>query len=74
MDEKGCQMSGGRQGSGMKFIFTAEDKEHYCLHSDNLELVTIIECVSIAGTMMLPAFILKDGPVAHHSNIEGVTV
>ncbi|KAI6032700.1 hypothetical protein F5J12DRAFT_779149 [Pisolithus orientalis] len=48
MDEKGCQMGGGRQGSGMKFIFSLEDKEHYHLHSDNLELVSIIECVNAA--------------------------
>ncbi|KAI6157716.1 hypothetical protein BKA82DRAFT_3936356, partial [Pisolithus tinctorius] len=52
MDKKGCQMGRGRQGSGMKFIFSLEDKEHYCLHSDNLELVSIIECVNAAGTVV----------------------
>lgn len=71
MDEKGCQMGGGRQGSGMKFIFGSEDKERYRLHSDNLELVSIIECVNAAGTAMPPAFILKDGPIADHS-VEGI--
>lgn len=72
MDEKGCQMGGGRQGSGMKFIFSSEDKEHYRLHSDNLELVSIIECVNAAGTAMPPAFIMKDGPLADHSDVEGI--
>jgi len=74
MDEKGCQMGGGRQGSGMKFIFASEDKERYRLHSDNLELVSIIESVNAAGTAMPPAFILKDGPIADHSDVEGIAV
>ena len=72
MDEKGCQMGGGRQGSGMKFIFASEDSKRYRLHSDNLELVSIIECVNAAGTAMPPAFILKDSPIADHSDVEGI--
>ena len=56
----------------MKFIFSSEDKEHYRLHSDNLELVSIIECVNAVGTAMPPAFIMKDGPLADHSDVEGI--
>jgi len=29
-DEKGVQMGGGQNGLGMKFIFGAEAREHYC--------------------------------------------
>ncbi|KAG1727550.1 DDE superfamily endonuclease-domain-containing protein [Suillus paluster] len=62
MDEKGNQMGGGRKNTGMKFIFSAEDSDCYRVHSDNLELVTIIECVSTAGAKMPPWFVLSEGP------------
>lgn len=62
MDEKGIQLGGGRKNNGRKFIFTRRQKEHYRIKSNNLELVTIIECVSAAGVAMPPSFVLKDGP------------
>ncbi|KAG2075020.1 hypothetical protein BDR04DRAFT_1006677, partial [Suillus decipiens] len=49
VDEKGCQMGGGRKGDNSKFIFSKNNRERYRIHSDNLELVTIIECVSETG-------------------------
>lgn len=60
-DEKGAQMGGGRNGLGMKFIYAAEAKERYRQHSDNLELVTILECANAAGNIMPPYFVLKEG-------------
>ncbi|KIK83137.1 hypothetical protein PAXRUDRAFT_803892 [Paxillus rubicundulus Ve08.2h10] len=72
MDKRGNQMGGGRKGSGMNFIFWTENKEHYHLHCDNLELVSILECISAAGTAMPPCFIMKEGPLADHSDIEGI--
>ncbi|KAG1840558.1 hypothetical protein F4604DRAFT_1598800, partial [Suillus subluteus] len=72
MDEKGNQMGGGRKGDGTKYIFWIEDKEQYRMHSDNLELVTILECVNAAGTAMPPFLVLSDGPVADHGDIEGI--
>ena len=62
VDEKGLQLGGGRKNSGRKFIFTRRHKDRYRIRSDNLELVTVIECVSAAGVVMPPTFILKDGP------------
>lgn len=62
MDEKGIQLGGGRKNNGRKFIFTRRHKDRYRIRSDNLELVTIIECISAAGVMMPPTFVLKDGP------------
>ncbi|KIK73693.1 hypothetical protein PAXRUDRAFT_177733 [Paxillus rubicundulus Ve08.2h10] len=41
----------------MKFIFWTENTEHYCLHCDNLELVSILECINAAGTTMPPCFL-----------------
>ena len=54
-------MGGGRSGLGMRCIYAAEDKECYRQHSDNLELVTILECANAAGDIMPPYFVLKDG-------------
>jgi len=62
MDEKGNQMGGGRKNTGAKFIFSSEDSDRYWVHSNNLELVTIIECVSAAGAKMPPWFVLSEGP------------
>ena len=43
------------------------------IHSDNLELVTIIECVSAAGDSVPPSFIFADGPInAGYWNIEDI--
>ena len=62
-DEKGGQHGGGRKGDGQKFIFSKQDTDYYRQHSDNLELVTIIECANAAGEMMKPYFVMKDGPL-----------
>jgi len=61
-DEKGVQMGGGRKNSGKKFYFFKDQKNRYRLGSDNLELVTVMECVSAAGDVMPPSFVLSDGP------------
>jgi len=63
MDEKGNQLGGGRKGDGSKYIFSSSNRDKYRLHSDNLELVTIFECVSAAGAVMPPWFVLKEGTV-----------
>ncbi|KAG1836965.1 hypothetical protein F4604DRAFT_1601997, partial [Suillus subluteus] len=42
VDEKGCQMGGGRKGDNSKFIFLKNNQEHYRIHSDNLELVLLL--------------------------------
>jgi hypothetical protein len=63
MDEKGCQMGGGRKNSGRKYIFTRGRKDRYRLRSDNLELATVIECISAAGDAVPPTFVLSDGPL-----------
>lgn len=72
MDEKGIQMGGGRKRSGEKFIFDRSQKSRYCIQNDNLELVTVIECVSAAGASISPSFILKKGTAVESSHIDGV--
>jgi hypothetical protein len=63
MDEKGIQMGGGRKNSNKKFLYLKDQTEKHCLKSDNLELVTVIECVSAAGDIVPPSFCLKSGSV-----------
>jgi hypothetical protein len=63
MDEKGCQMGGGRGNTRMKYIYSEQTTDRYRIHSDNLELVTIIECVSAAGAKMPPWFVLTTGQI-----------
>ena len=63
MDEKGLQLGGGRKRSKKFFrLKSLKQSKFYQIRSDNLELVTIIECISPAGLSIPPAFILAQGP------------
>jgi hypothetical protein len=46
MDEKGIQLGGGRKNNGQKFYQhdSLPWSDFYRVRSDNLELVTVIEC------------------------------
>ncbi|EGO28488.1 hypothetical protein SERLADRAFT_346477, partial [Serpula lacrymans var. lacrymans S7.9] len=57
MDEKGIQLGGGRKSNGRLFFFCRYDRQNYRIHGGNLELVTVIECVSAIGGNILPGFI-----------------
>jgi hypothetical protein len=65
MDEKGVQVGGGRKQDGKKFYYPKKQtgfvgrKTKYKISSDNLELVTVVECVSAAGVSVPPAFVVK---------------
>jgi len=61
MDKKGIQMGGGRKNIGKKYLYLKHKKQKYQIRSDNLELVTIIECVSAAGEVVPPSFCLQEG-------------
>jgi len=61
MDEKGVQMGGGRKKCSKKFYYLRSQKHRYRIQSDNLELVTIVECVSAAGDVVPPSFCLQNG-------------
>lgn len=63
MDEKGCQFGGGRTNNQTRFLFPVNAKDRYRIQSDNLELATVIECVSAAGDSLPPSIILKNGPM-----------
>jgi hypothetical protein len=59
MDEKGIQLGGGRKGDGTQYLFARDQKHKVRLKSDNLELVTLIECVSAEGCYLTPTFIFS---------------
>ncbi|EGN97099.1 hypothetical protein SERLA73DRAFT_57716 [Serpula lacrymans var. lacrymans S7.3] len=59
MDEKGCQQGGGRGQSRIKYLISCRAKNHYKFHSDNLELVTVIECICADGTNLQPGFVFS---------------
>lgn len=62
MDEKGIQISGGRKGSSRKFICGRKQRASIRLRSSNLELVTVVECISANGEALPPSFILSGEP------------
>jgi len=65
MDEKGIQMGGGRNGRRIVYFFGVEDKMKYKIQVDDLQLVTIIDCVCADGTAEIgPGFVFPG--VAKH--------
>jgi hypothetical protein len=57
MDEKGIQIGGGRKNNGQKYFFSRRQWSRYRLKDENLELVTVIKCVSAEGDWLKPGFI-----------------
>lgn len=60
VDEKGVQMGGGRKNSQRRYFFSRKDQKMYRVHSDKLELVTIVDCVCEDGTALIkPCFVFS---------------
>jgi hypothetical protein len=51
MDEKGVQRGGGKKSNNRKYFVGRHSRTNYKAASDNLELITIIECVSVDGAL-----------------------
>jgi hypothetical protein len=58
MDEKGVQRGGGKKGNNRKYFVGRNARTNYKAASANLELVTIIECVSVNGALE-PGFVFS---------------
>ncbi|KAJ3859892.1 hypothetical protein EV359DRAFT_10174, partial [Lentinula novae-zelandiae] len=59
VDEKGIQMGGGQKNSQQRF-FSCKDQKMYCMHSDKLKLVTIVDCICADGTAPIkPCFVFS---------------
>lgn len=60
MDEKGCQLGGGRKARQQKYFISRTKRPQYRKHSSNLELITILECVCADGSSELfPGFVFS---------------
>lgn len=61
-DETMGQFSGGRKNDRRKFLYLRTNKTCNRLGSDNLQMATVIECISAAGVICPPSFIFTPGP------------
>jgi len=59
MDEKGCQRGGRKKGTCRKYFFSRCLRSKYKYQSANLELITIIECISADGKDLWPGFVFE---------------
>lgn len=59
MDKKGCQRGGGRKASQQKYFVPRTKRPKYKMRSANLDLVTIIECVSADSESISPGFVFQ---------------
>ncbi|KAG1813133.1 uncharacterized protein BJ212DRAFT_1482604 [Suillus subaureus] len=59
MDEKGIQLGGGRKCDNMKYLFSWTAKAQVKAKSDQLKLVTVIECMCVDGTSLKPGFVFS---------------
>ncbi|KAI4520798.1 DDE-domain-containing protein, partial [Schizophyllum commune Loenen D] len=57
MDEKGCQRGGGKKQGQQMYFIPRTARGQYKPSPDNLELVTIVECVAADGGKLQPGFI-----------------
>jgi len=53
----------GERRTAKNFTTSKAKKQRYQLRSDNLELVTILECISAAGDVVPPSFCLQNGGI-----------
>ncbi|KAF8573880.1 hypothetical protein K439DRAFT_1374007, partial [Ramaria rubella] len=60
-DEKGLQLGGGRKNIGTQLIFPHRMKHRTIKHSDDLQLVSVLEAVSADGTAVPTLMVLPKG-------------
>jgi hypothetical protein len=72
MDEKGVQFRGGHKHlKKYHHLQSLKKLKFYRIYSDNLELMTVIECVSPSGLSVPPSFILSSRPLPSLSDLSG---
>lgn len=59
MDEKGLQLGGGRKTRKTKYFFRRDRRPKYIVRNENLELVTVIDCIAADGAGPPPSFIFS---------------
>jgi hypothetical protein len=70
MDEKGVQFGGGCKHSKKYYhLQNLKRSKFYQIRSDNLELMTVIECISPSGLSIPPTFVLSSGRMPALTNL-----
>lgn len=59
MDETGVVFSGGRNTDRQKYVVSRDEDQLYKTQSDDIRMVTVIECISTTGDRVDPTFIFK---------------
>ena len=74
MDEKGIQLGSGRKLDNTRYLYSQEQCNHVKLQSQDLELVTTIECIGADGSILKLGFVFCGKQVLHNEyfNKEGV--
>ncbi|KAF8586486.1 hypothetical protein K439DRAFT_1646254 [Ramaria rubella] len=57
-DEKGIQLGRGCKGLQGHYVFGVEDREQYVAHSDSVELVLLLEAMSVDRLYIPPTFVV----------------
>ena len=62
MNEKSIQLGGGRKGRFRKYLFgkKRDQKHHVRLQNENLQLMTVVECICADETILPPGFVLEE--------------
>src|SRR5216683_7987721 len=72
MDEKGVQFGGGCKHSKKYYHFRSmKQSKFYRIQLDNLELMTVIECISPSGLSVPPSFVLSSRPTPSLPHLSG---
>jgi hypothetical protein len=72
MDGKGIQFRGGHKHLKKYYHLRSWKKgKFYHISSNNLELITVIECISPSGLFVPPSFILLSRPTFSFPNLSG---
>jgi hypothetical protein len=72
MDEKGVQFGGGHKCLKKYYHLRSLKKgKFYHVGSNNLEHITVIECISPSGLFVPSFFILSSGPTSSFPNLSG---
>lgn len=69
MGKTGNQIDGGHKNDGKKHFFLVQQDVKYKIKSDNLQLLTVIECLLAAGNSTPPLFVLSNGLLSNPQDL-----
>ncbi|KAL1744644.1 hypothetical protein HDZ31DRAFT_38080 [Schizophyllum fasciatum] len=67
IDELGFQLCGNSSGSSTLYLFSASDTNRYLLKGTDLQMVTVLECIFLDGTIKVRPCFVFEGIKFHES-------